>query len=55
MKKNIAIIITIILSLIVLIIVLDKVNEDRCYNLPLNEFYQDKSCLKYRERLKNYE
>ncbi len=24
-----------------------KLNEERCYNLPLNEFYKDKSCLKY--------
>lgn len=27
----------------------NKINENRCYNLPLNEFYQDKSCLKYME------
>lgn len=27
----------------------NKINENRCYNLPLNEFYQDKSCLKYVE------
>ena len=27
----------------------NKINENRCYNLPLNEFYKDKSCLKYVE------
>lgn len=27
----------------------NKINENRCYNLPLNKFYQDKSCLKYVE------
>lgn len=21
---------------------IDKINEERCYNLPLNEFYKDK-------------
>jgi len=55
MKRTTIIVITIILALMVLIIVLDKINEERCYNLPLNEFYNDNSCLKYRERLKNYE
>ncbi len=29
----------------------DKYNQVRCYNLPLNEFYNDKSCLRYKERL----
>lgn len=24
---------------------------NRYYNLPLNDFYKDKSCLKYKERL----
>lgn len=50
MKRSIAIVITIILALI-LLIVLDKINEDRCYNLPLNDFYKDKSCKKYVEKL----
>lgn len=27
----------------------NKINENKCYNLSLNEFYQDKSCLKYVE------
>ena len=27
----------------------NKINENKCYNLPLNEFCQDKSCLKYVE------
>lgn len=30
-------------------VVADKINQHRCYNLPLNEFYEDKSCLKYTE------
>lgn len=27
----------------------NKINENKCYNLPLNKFYQDESCLKYVE------
>lgn len=30
-------------------VISNKINENRCYNFPLNEFYQDKSCLKYVE------
>lgn len=30
----------------------DKYNRERCYNLPLNKFYADNSCLKYKEVLK---
>ncbi len=30
----------------------DKYNQERCYNLPLNEFYADNSCLKYKEVLR---
>ena len=33
------------------IILLNKLNQERCYNLPLNDFYKNKSCLKYKERL----
>lgn len=33
------------------IMILSEFNQERCYNLPLNEFYRDKSCLKYKERL----
>lgn len=29
----------------------DKINQERCYNLPLNDFYKDESCLKYVEKL----
>lgn len=25
----------------------EMMNDHRCYNLPLNEFYQDKKCEKY--------
>ena len=25
----------------------EMLNDHRCYNLPLNEFYQDKKCEKY--------
>lgn len=32
-------------------VIVDKINQERCYNLPLNDFYKDKSCLKYKERL----
>ncbi len=52
-KVVIALAIVIIsISLIVLLsIILDKLNQERCYNLPLNTFYKDKSCLKYVEEL----
>lgn len=43
-----------ILTLIIAIIMVkaftflvDKINQERCYNLPLNDFYKDKSCMKY--------
>lgn len=52
--KIIAIIITLILILLVAIItivVVDNINKEKCYNMPLNDFYRDKSCLKYKERL----
>jgi len=32
-----------------LIMAVEKIDENRCYNLPLNDFYRDKSCLKYKE------
>lgn len=25
----------------------EMLNDHRCYNLPLNEFYQDKKCERY--------
>lgn len=57
MKKLVialGIVIVSIALIIVLSIVLDKLNQERCYNLPLNTFYEDKSCLKYRESSKEY-
>lgn len=42
----------ILLLAILIFIKLDKKNQDRCYNLPLNEFYSDKSCLRYKEVLR---
>lgn len=54
MKKVVivlAIVITSIALIIVLSIALDKLNKERCCNLPLNDFYNDKSCLKYKEDL----
>lgn len=42
----------ILLLAILIFIKLDKKNQDRCYNLPLNEFYGDKSCLRYKEVLR---
>ena len=54
MKKVVialAIVITSIVLIISLTMVLDKLNEERCYNLPLNDFYNDKTCLKYTENL----
>ena len=48
--RNIWIIIIIGCSMIILGVVLqvlDTMNRDRCYELPLNEFYNDNSCLKY--------
>ncbi len=43
---------TILLFTILIFIRVDKKNQERCYNLPLNEFYNDKSCLRYKEVLK---
>lgn len=54
MKKVVialAIVITSIALIILLLVALDKINEARCYHLPLNDFYNDKSCLKYTENL----
>lgn len=55
MTKKVMIALSIIIILIVLIIVLcgilDKLNQERCYNLPLNDFYNDISCLRYKEDL----
>lgn len=52
-KKIIAVaIVVIFIALILLLpIILDKLNQERCYNLPLNTFYEDESCLKYTEVL----
>lgn len=45
------ILISIIVALLLLTVIADKLNEKRCYNLPLNEFYKDNSCKKYVEKL----
>ena len=31
---------------------INKIKEEYCYNLPLNTFYKDSECLKYKEILK---
>lgn len=36
-----------IAGIIFLIAFKEMLNDHRCYNLPLNEFYQDKKCEKY--------
>lgn len=53
-NKNTWIIIASLIGIVIVFIrlslinkAIDKINEERCYNLPLNEFYEDKSCLKY--------
>lgn len=41
-------IITIIVFIIIFIIAFkEMLNDYRCNNMPLNEFYQDKKCEKY--------
>lgn len=46
-----AIVLTLILfcigTILFLIAFKEMMNDHRCYNLPLNEFYQDKKCEKY--------
>lgn len=37
----------IILEIIFIIEFKEMLNDHRCYNLPLNEFFQDKKCEKY--------
>lgn len=48
---NVIGIITIIIMLIFIIWFViefkEMLNDHRCYNLPLNEFYQDKKCERY--------
>lgn len=41
----------ILLLALAMIIGIDLINRSRCYNLPLNDFYNDKSCIKYVEDL----
>lgn len=43
----ITIVIVIITIILFLIAFKEMLNDHRCYNLPLNEFYQDKKCEKY--------
>lgn len=46
-----AIVLTFILfcigTILFLIAFKEMLNDHRCYNLPLNEFYKDKKCEKY--------
>lgn len=48
---TIAGIITVIVVLVFIIIFafhfIEMLNDHRCYNLPLNEFYQDERCERY--------
>ena len=53
MKKVINVFVGIIIVLLIVFIiwfileVKEMLNDHRCYNLPLNEFYQDKKCERY--------
>lgn len=47
MKRNLIILILIILAGIGLSIVNEIVDKNRCYELPLNDFYNTPSCQKY--------
>ncbi len=56
--RNILIITIIGCSMIILGVVLqvlDTINKYRCYELPLNEFYNDNSCLKYRIEIEEWD
>lgn len=53
MKKILIIIVSIILIGIGLSVINEKVNKNRCYELPLNDFYNTPSCHKYVEELEN--
>lgn len=48
---TIAGIVTVIVVLIFIVIFvfhfIEMLNDHRCYNLPLNEFYQDERCERY--------
>lgn len=53
MKNENKILIFVILILVIIItikiskIAIDIYNKERCYNLPINEYVEDKSCSKY--------
>lgn len=53
LEKVLTIISVIVLVFIVICIIWfilefkEMLNDHRCYNLPLNEFYQDKKCERY--------
>ena len=53
MKKILIILFTICSVLVITFIIWfilefkEMLNDHRCYNLPLNEFYQDKKCERY--------
>lgn len=40
-------IILILMGIIISIDIPERINKERCFNLPLNEFFEDKSCEKY--------
>lgn len=45
------IVVTLAILIKIVIFILSKVEESICYNLPLNEFYNTPTCLKYVENL----
>lgn len=49
LSKLLTIIGAMIILLGIVIIALKKIEENRCYNLPLNEYVEDKSCMKLNE------
>ncbi len=47
-KTTIIVFIAICIAVIIFLIAFkEMLNDHRCYNLPLNEFYQDKKCERY--------
>lgn len=52
MKKNLIIILLVVIAGIGLSYVNEQVRKDRCYELPPKDFYNNKTCQKY---VKEYE
>lgn len=48
--------ITVLITIVGIVSLLTKlanhIEENMCYNMPLNEFYETPECLKYKEVLK---